>query len=124
MQEIGFITNIKFCIKDIENKINLSENNYLSLINKNKISIETILEDLRIFGCKNFNKNNLYKSSDNIEIVCDLIDILLKKNFAYKINDGSIYFDTSKIKKLPFPETKLNNYDFSSSKNISNKNIR
>ena len=39
------------------------------------------------------------RATDYIDKMIDMIQILLDKNFAYKMNDGSIYFDISSFQQ-------------------------
>jgi cysteinyl-tRNA synthetase len=84
-------------ITDVEDKIikkMQAENKTLKEITEPFIKI--FFEDLEKL---NIQKANVYpKATETIKEIIRLINILLKKGFAYKGNDGSIYFKISKFK--------------------------
>jgi cysteinyl-tRNA synthetase len=101
---IGYKTNHIMNITDIDDKIisRLPEQTYESLIEYTSFYTEKFLQNLNELGIKNYTIKNIHKVTDNMDsmerIVLDLID----KGFAYKTNDNSVYFDSSKITNNPF----------------------
>ncbi len=106
-------------ITDIDDKIinRLEEQTYENLINFTKNFTDLFLEDLKKLGIKNYTNLNIFKVTDHINEITDFISKLLELNFAYVISDGSIYFDSSKVEKYPFPEYQK------TENNLSKRNI-
>ena len=55
------------------------------------------MEDLK--WLKIIPANDFPKATDHIQKMINMIQILLDKNFAYKENDGSVYFDINSFQK-------------------------
>lgn len=118
---IGYKTNHIMNITNIDDKIikNIPEQTLECLITYTEYYTEKFLIDLKKIGIRYYTKENLYKVTDNLDTIELMIDKLLENNNAYKVNDGSIYFDSSKVKKYPFPDVKINNdFQYISIRNI------
>ncbi len=63
--------------------------------------------------------NNYHTVTDNLESIYEMITKLKNENYAYQLNNGSIYFDSSKVDNYPFPNYKKENYlEFDNERNI------
>ncbi len=120
LQAIGYKTNHIMNITDIDDKIinRLPEQTYESLIEYTSFYTNKFLEDIHKLGVKNYTKENIHKVTDNTDSMEDMIIQLKEKGFAYETADGSIYFDSSKVEKYPFPNTCISDDDYVSSRNI------
>ncbi len=120
LQAIGYKTNHIMNITDIDDKIinRLPEQTYESLIEYTSFYTDKFLEDIQKLGLKNYTKSNIHKVTDNMDEMEEMIIQLKEKGFAYQTTDGSVYFDSSKVEKYPFPNTCICDEDYVSSRNI------
>lgn len=110
-------------ITDIDDKIlkRLPEQTIKELLNFTKEYTDKFFLDMSKMSIMRYH-NHYHKVTDNIENIQEIILKLLDKGFAYRNNiDGSIYFDSSKIKDYPFPLFKKESRDISEFEN--NRNI-
>jgi cysteinyl-tRNA synthetase len=85
-------------ITDVEDKIikkMREENKTLKQVTVPYLNL--FFEDVKKLGIKK--ADYFPKATEHIKEMMGLIEILLKKQFAYKAEDGSVYFDISKYKK-------------------------
>jgi cysteinyl-tRNA synthetase len=134
LQALGYKTKHIMNITDIDDKIinSLETKNTESLLLFTQHYTDLFLKDIEKIGIKNYTKQNIHKVTDNITPIVNLITNLLNKNYAYQLDDGSVYFDTSKIDNYPFPDyqketfEKDNDYERTrkiiKSKNVKSKN--
>ncbi len=119
LNTIGYKTNHIMNITDIDDKIisRLPEQTYETLIKYTSFYTDKFLEDLDKLGIQNYTKSNIHKVTDNTDSMEQMVFDLIEKGVAYKILDGSVYFDSTKISNNPFyVENDINKYE--SSRNI------
>ncbi len=114
-------------ITDIDDKIiNRLENKTIENLLKytNKYT-ELFFKDLNNLSIIRYN-NNHYKVTEHIEEIKKMINKLKEEDYAYELLDGSIYFDSSKVKEYPFPNHKKENIiEYENDRNIiRNENIK
>ncbi len=104
LNAVGYTTNHIMNITDIDDKIinRLPEQTYEALINYTKKYTNLFLEDIEKLGIKNYRRDNIHKVIDNIDNMEYMILELINKNYAYETEDGSVYFDSTKINNNPF----------------------
>ena len=109
LQEIGYKTNHIINITDIDDKIinKIEKQNIECLLNFTQYYTDLFLQDIENIGIRSYTKNNIHKVTDNIKPIVEMIKKLLDTDYAYRITNGDIYFDTSKIKKYPFPDYQI-----------------
>lgn len=110
---IGYKTNHIMNITDIDDKIinSLEIKNIQYLLTFTQHYIDLFLEDIKTIGISSYTIKNIHKVTDNIEPIVNLIKNLLNKGYAYQLEDGSIYFDISKVEKYPFPDFQKEAFD-------------
>jgi cysteinyl-tRNA synthetase len=91
-------------ITDIDDKIiaRLPEQTYESLIEYTSFYTDKFLEDIDKLGIRNYTKKNIHKVTDNTDSMEQIVLELIAKGFGYETPDGSVYFDSTKIKNNPF----------------------
>jgi cysteinyl-tRNA synthetase len=106
LQAIGYNTNHIMNITDIDDKIinSLEKQDLETLIKFTTKYTDLFLEDIKALGIRSYTSENIHKVSDNIEPIVNMIQKLLDLGYAYRVSDGSIYFDVSKVDKYPFPD--------------------
>lgn len=106
LNAIGYKTNHIMNITDIDDKIinSLEKQDMETLLKFTQGYTDLFLEDIKAIGIKSYTKDNIHKVTDNIEPIVAMIKKLLETGHAYRVPDGSIYFDTSKVDKYPFPD--------------------
>lgn len=119
LNALGYTTNHIMNITDIDDKIisRLPKQTQESLIEYTQKYTEYFINDMKLIGIRNYDNSNIYKVSDNIEEMENMVLKLIETGFAYETIDGSVYFDSSKIQNNPFYiENNTENY-------ISDRNI-
>jgi len=98
LHALGYKTNHIMNITDIDDKIlsRLPEKSYENLIEYTSYFTNKFLEDIEKLGLINYKKENIYKVTETIEKIEEMILDLVEKKIAYYTTDGSIYFDTIK----------------------------
>lgn len=106
LNAIGYKTNHIMNITDIDDKIinSLEKQDMETLLKFTQGYTDLFLEDIKAIGIRSYTKDNIHKVTDNIEPIVVMIKKLLETGHAYRVPDGSIYFDTSKVDKYPFPD--------------------
>lgn len=106
LNKIGYSTNHIMNITDIDDKIinSLEKQDMESLLKFTQYWTDMFFEDIKTIGIRSYTKDNIHKVTDNIEPIVILIKKLLDSKHAYLVEDGSIYFDISKVDKYPFPD--------------------
>ena len=106
LNAIGYKTNHIMNITDIDDKIinSLEKQDIETLLKFTQGYTDLFLEDIKAIGIRSYTKDNIHKVTDNIEPIVAMIKKLLETGHAYRVPDGSIYFDTSKVDKYPFPD--------------------
>ena len=106
LNTIGYKTNHIMNITDIDDKIinSLEKQDMETLLKFTQGYTDLFLEDIKLIGIRSYTKDNIHKVTDNIEPIVTIIKKLLETGYAYRVSDGSIYFDTSKVDKYPFPD--------------------
>jgi cysteinyl-tRNA synthetase len=102
-------------ITDIDDKIisRLKKQTNDDLIKYTTYYTNKFLNDLNSLKISRYN-NNHHKVTDNLDEVKKMISKLQLDGFTYYDSQGSIYFDSSKIKEYPFPSIKkedIKDYD-------------
>ncbi|MBW3021075.1 cysteine--tRNA ligase [Candidatus Woesearchaeota archaeon] len=92
----GYNLNHTMNITDVDDKtIRDSQKNNMSLKDFTQKYTEEFLKDLKTLNIEV--PENLPKATDHIEEMVDLIKNLLDKGYAYKVDNGDIYFKISKF---------------------------
>jgi cysteinyl-tRNA synthetase len=106
LNAIGYKTNHIMNITDIDDKIinSIEKQDMETLLSFTQKYTDLFLEDINAIGIRSYTKDNIHKVTDNIEPIVTMIKKLLESGHAYRVPDGSIYFDTSKVDKYPFPD--------------------
>jgi cysteinyl-tRNA synthetase len=106
LNAIGYKTHHIMNITDIDDKIIkcLEKQDMENLLKFTQKYTNLFLEDIKSIGIRSYTKDNIHTVTDNIEPIVDMIKKLLETEYAYRIPDGSIYFDISKLDKYPFPD--------------------
>ena len=106
LNAIGYKTKHIMNITDIDDKIinSLEKQDLETLLKFTQGYTDLFLEDIKTIGIRSYAKDNIHKVTDNIESIVTMIKKLLETGYAYRVSDGSIYFDTSKVEKYPFPD--------------------
>lgn len=125
LQKIGYTTNHIMNITDIDDKIinSLKTQNIETLIEFTKFYTDKFLEDIKSLGIRHYSKDNIHKVTDNIQSIVNMIKKLLHSGHAYTVEDGSIYFDTSKVNEYPFPDFKKEAFMQEDDTYVSERNI-
>lgn len=94
-------------ITDIDDKIisRLKKQTYQELIDYTSNYTSLFINDLNQLQITRFNDKH-HKVTDNLDEIKNMIGKLQKDGFTYYDSQGSIYFDSSKINKYPFPTIK------------------
>ena len=114
-------------ITDIDDKIiNRLDNKTITdlILYTNKYT-DLFLKDLNNLSITRYN-NKHYKVTEHINEIINMINDLKEKEYAYEVDDGSIYFDSSKVIEYPFPAFKKDDiHDYDNERNIiRNENIK
>ena len=106
-------------ITDIDNKIisRLPEQTLESLLEYTSYYTDKFIEDIHKLGIVNYDKDNIHKVTDTIDQIEDMIIVLIDKGCAYKVNNGSVYFDSLSSIKNPF-HNKCDSTTYESTRNI------
>jgi cysteinyl-tRNA synthetase len=106
LSAIGYKTNHIMNITDIDDKIinSLEKPDIETLLKFTQGYTDLFLADIKAIGIRSYTKDNIHKVTDNIESIVSMIKKLLETGHAYRVEDDSIYFDTSKVDKYPFPD--------------------
>ena len=98
---------LEFCNYEVLHIMNLTDidDKTIKKANDESVALNIItdrytscfMEDLK--WLKMIPADEFPRATDYIDKMIDMIQILLDKNFAYKMNDGSIYFDISSFQQ-------------------------
>lgn len=104
LQHCGYKINHIMNITDIDDKIisRLKEKTYDELIDYTSFYSEKFIEDMHKLGVQNYDNFNIYKVTDNVDQIENMILTLLEKGYAYRVPSGSIYFDSKHIENNQF----------------------
>ena len=97
MKFLGYNVKHAMNLTDVDDKIiRRSQKEKITLKELTEKYSEAFFEDLKALG---INPADVYpKATEHIKEMTELINILLKKGYAYLSKDGSIYYDISKFK--------------------------
>jgi cysteinyl-tRNA synthetase len=112
LQALGYKTKHIMNITDIDDKIikNLEQQNIQCLLDFTNYYTELFLQDIKEIGIRAYTRDNIHKVTDNIDSIVKIIKKLLESGHAYRVSDGSIYFDVSQIDHYPFPDYQKESY--------------
>ncbi len=98
LEFLGYKVTQVMNITDIEDKIiNKAKEQKKQIEEITKTYTKTFLQDIKDLNIEEAEEYPL--ATDNIQEMVEMIQTLIKKGFAYKGEDGSVYFDISKFKK-------------------------
>ena len=98
LEFLGYKVTQVMNITDVEDKIiNKAKEQKKKIEEITKTYIKKFIHDIGILNIETAEEYPL--ATDNIKEMVEIIQTLMKKGFAYKGEDGSVYFDISKFKK-------------------------
>src|SRR3989344_6435140 len=98
LEVLGYKVTQVMNITDIEDKIIKRANEEKKKIGEiTKIYTRKVFQDIKSLNIEEVEEYPL--ATDNIKEIVELIQSLMEKGFAYKGEDGSVYFSISKFKK-------------------------
>jgi len=101
---LGYSTKHIMNITDVDDKIitRLPEKTLPELVRFTSYYTTLFLQDMTDLGITHYTEKNIYKVTDHLPSIENMIHCLREKGFAYETSDGSIYFDMTGCPLTPF----------------------